>query len=598
MSDIERQKVSDSLNKKVIYHVFTRLFGNSENENIAWGTKERNGVGKFSDFTDLALSEIKALGVTHVWFTGVLHHALIGDYSDIGIYDDHPTIVKGRAGSPYAIKDYYQVNPDLANNTDKRMDEFEALIDRTHNAGLKVIIDIVPNHVARQYHGLNNPDSVLDFGANDNTDLEYHRDNNFYYIANEPFQIPDELIPLGGEAHPSLTRPYVEYPAKWTGNGTRSAKPNYDDWYETVKINYGIRPDGSRDFPIIPSELADKSYQEHNEFWQKQSVPDSWEKFRDIALFWINKGVDGFRYDVAELVPVEFWSFLNSTIKSKKPDTFLLAEVYQPALYREFIHLGKMDYLYDKVDLYDTLKAIIQKKKSVQSIVNIQTEFADIEHHMLHFLENHDEQRIASPEFAGNAELARPAMLISATLGSSPTMIYFGQEVGEPGSENAGFGQSSRTSIFDYISVPHHQRWFNNGAFDDDLLSNTEKELKAFYRSVLNYSLNSPALLGNYIDLYSPLSDQLGPMKDSIFLFARQRDEHTVIVAVNFSADLHCKQTLVVPALLIQKLSLINGTYFFKENIEHQRTLELKVTKGIGSMVLQLPPLAAYAFEM
>ncbi|MFC1233526.1 alpha-amylase family protein [Vibrio sp. F74] len=590
--------MSNSLDKKVIYHVFTRLFGNSENENIAWGTKERNGVGKFADFTELALRHIKALGVTHVWFTGVLHHALIGDYSDLGISDDHPSIVKGRAGSPYAIKDYYQVNPDLANDIEKRMDEFEALIKRTHHVGLKVIIDIVPNHVARQYHGLNNPDSVLDFGENDNTDLEYHRDNNFYYITNEPFQIPDEQIPLGGEAHSSLTPPYVEYPAKWTGNGSRSAKPNCDDWYETVKINYGIRPDGSKDFPTLPTEFADKCYQEHNEFWQKQSVPDSWKKFRDIALFWIDKGVDGFRYDVAELVPVEFWSFLNSTIKNKKPDTFLLAEVYQPKLYREFIHLGKMDYLYDKVGLYDTLKTIIQKKKSVQSIVQIQKVLADIEHHMLHFLENHDEQRIASPEFAGNADLARPAMLISATISSSPTMIYFGQEVGEPGAENAGFGQPSRTSIFDYIGVPHHQRWFNNGAFDGALLSNTEKELRYFYRSVLNYSLNSPALLGNYIDLYSPLSDQLGPMKDLIFLFARQKDEHTVIVAVNFSADLHCKQTLVVPTLLIQQLSLTNRLHIFKEKIEHQRTIEIEVAEGIGKMVLQLPPLAAYAFEV
>ena len=598
MNNTATQKLSNSLNKKVIYHVFTRLFGNSENENIAWGTKERNGVGKFADFTEIALKEIKALGVTHVWFTGVLHHALIGDYSDIGIRDDHPSIVKGRAGSPYAIKDYYQVNPDLANDIEKRMDEFEALIERTHHVGLKVIIDIVPNHVARQYHGLNNPDSVLDFGENDNTDLEYHRDNNFYYIANQPFQRPDGQIPLGGEAHSSLTPPFVEYPAKWTGNGSRSAKPNCDDWYETVKINYGIRPDGSKDFPILPTEFADKCYQEHNEFWQKQSVPDSWKKFRDIALFWIDKGVDGFRYDVAELVPVEFWSFLNSTIKNKKPDAFLLAEVYQPRLYREFIHLGKMDYLYDKVDLYDTLKAIIQKKKSVQSIVQIQKTLADIEHHMLHFLENHDEQRIASPEFAGNADLARPAMLISATIGSSPTMIYFGQEVGEPGAEYGGFGQPSRTSIFDYIGVPHHQRWFNNGAFDGDLLSSTEKELRGFYRSVLNYSLNSPALLGNYIDLYSPLSDQMGPMKDLIFLFARQKDEHTVIVAVNFSADLHCKQTLVVPTLLIQQLSLTNGLHIFKEKVEHQRTIEIKVAEGIGKMELQLPPLAAYAFEI
>ncbi|MEI8641696.1 alpha-amylase family glycosyl hydrolase [Pseudoalteromonas sp. Hal099] len=62
----------------------------------------------------------------------------------------------------------------------------------------------------------------------------------------------------------------------------------------------------------------DKDYRAHYAFWQDKELPDSWYKFRDIALFWLDKGVDGFRYDMAEMVPVEFWSFLNSSTKMQK----------------------------------------------------------------------------------------------------------------------------------------------------------------------------------------------------------------------------------------------------------------------------------------
>lgn len=475
-------------NKFAIYQVFTRLFGNTHQANIPWGTKEQNGLGKFSHFTDLALKEIKDLGMTHIWYTGVPHHALIGDYSELGAHSDHPVVVKGRAGSPYAVKDYYSVNPDLADDPTQRMEEFEALIKRNHHQDLKVIIDIVPNHVARQYQGLNNPAGVVDFGAQDATSVEYHKHNNFYYMPDQEFEapdIPDQFQPLGNKQLTSLIDKYLEFPAKWTGNGARTAKPNFDDWYETAKINYGVKPDGSNDFPSLPKGYHNKSHAEHLLFWQQHELPNSWYKFRDIALFWLDKGVDGFRYDMAEMVPVEFWSFMNSSIKVINPDAFLMAEVYQPHLYRDYIQLGKMDYLYDKVDLYDGLKAIIQGHASTALISDVRNQYDDIEHHLLQFLDNHDEQRIASPQFAGCPIKAKPAMLISTLLRSSPTMIYFGQEVGEPGAENAGFGQPSRTSIFDYIGVPHHQRWMNEGKFDGGQLSESEKSLRLFYHTVV-----------------------------------------------------------------------------------------------------------------
>ena len=318
-------------NKLVVYQVFTRLFGNTNTTNKPWGTIEENGVGKFNDFTDKALIEIKGLGVTHIWYTGVPHHDVIRDYTEFGILNDDPDVVKGRAGSPYAVKDYYNVNPDLAVNVANRLEEFEALIDRSHKNGLKVIIDIVPNHVARNYQSLSNPEGTKDFGADDNKNVVYDVNNNFYYTPNMAFQVPDFLNdyqPLGGEKNTLSDKEFDENPAKWTGNGSRSVKPSFYDWYETVKVNYGISPEGKKDFDELPAGFENEDYKKHFEFWQDKTVPNSWIKFRDIALYWTAKGIDGFRYDMAEMVPVEFWSFMNSAIKMKNSNAFLLAEVY------------------------------------------------------------------------------------------------------------------------------------------------------------------------------------------------------------------------------------------------------------------------------
>ncbi|EGU41930.1 alpha-amylase family protein [Vibrio splendidus] len=582
--------------KYAIYQVFTRLFGNKDTQHVPWGTIEQNGVGKFSDFTDKALSEIRKLGITHIWYTGVPHHALINDYKYIGISDDHPSVVKGRAGSPYAVKDYYSVNPDLADNPEQRLEEFEALIKRSHDHGLKVIIDIVPNHVARHYKGLNNPQGVSDFGAHDDTTLEYHRNNNFYYIPNTPFELPNiepDFTPLGGEQHLALNSPFVEIPAKWTGNGSRLAKPNFDDWYETVKINYGVRPDGSKDFPELPSNYAQRDCREHFDFWKFIDVPNSWVKFRDIALFWLDKGVDGFRYDMAEMVPVEFWSYLNSSIKMQNPDAFLMAEVYQPDLYRDYIHLGKMDYLYDKVDLYDGLKSVMQGKASTAIIPEIQNQMMDIEHHMLHFLDNHDEQRIASPEFVGDPNIAKPAMLVSTLLSSSPTMIYFGQEVGEPGAEHAGFGQPSRTSIFDYVGVPQHQKWMNHGAFDGGLLNDNEKQLRHFYQKVMNFSLEHSSMTGHYRDLH-----QSNNLSDSVYAFLRYDDQELTIVAANFSQHTTECVCLVIPRDVIQVIKVADGGYLLNEHIESIQPQELRVEEGVGCFNIELKPLASLVWVL
>ena len=592
------QKKSVSSKKEVVYQVFTRLFGNKNTTNKPWGTIEENGVGKFNDFTDTALREIKDLGVTYIWYTGVPHHALIRDYSAIGVSNDDPEVVKGRAGSPYAVKDYYNVNPDLAVNPAHRLQEFEALIARTHKVGLKVIIDIVPNHIARKYEGKNNPVGIRDFGADDDTTVEYKRDNNFYYIPNTHFEVPDTDQPLNVEKNLLINNKFEEFPAKWTGNGSRLAKPDRDDWYETVKVNYGIRPDGSKDFPELPVGFDTKSYQEHYAFWKGKDVPDSWDKFKDIALYWTAKEVDGFRFDMAEMVPYEFWSYMNSAIKMKNPDAFLLAEVYNPNEYRNYIHLGKMDYLYDKVETYDKLKDIIQGRALPDGLSDIQNGMADIEHHMLHFLDNHDEQRLASPEFAGTPQKGKPLMVVSTTISTSPTMVYFGQEVGEAGNENAGFGTHSRTSIFDYIGVPNHQRWMNGGKFDGGQLTQEEKELRDFYKRILNFSLNSTALMGEYQEIQTVNRQTTQGYDPGIYAFTRWSDTQKLIIVTNFSWLTISNFELKIPSEIIRKWNLKDGNYTVTDQLYNKSSVQLQVLNGEGKAQITIAPSESFIYQL
>ncbi|HCU66547.1 MAG TPA: alpha-amylase [Rheinheimera sp.] len=596
--------------KIVIYQAFTRLFGNSNSTNQPWGTVAQNGVGKFNDINDAALLSLKAMGVSHLWLTGVPHHALVADYSAYGISQDDPDVVKGRAGSPYAVKDYYSVNPDLAVDPAKRMDEFKALLSRAHQHGIKVMIDIVPNHVARHYQSLGKPEGVRDFGADDNTSLEYHKHNNFYYVPGQAFVVPDtDVKPLGGEPHPLADGKFAEMPAKWTGNGARSAKPDQNDWYETVKINYGVKPDGSYDFDRLPAAYNTKSYAEHAAFWQGKELPDSWLKFRDITQFWLDLGVDGFRYDMAEMVPVEFWSYLNSQIKLKNPDAVLLAEVYQPALYRDYVGLGKMDYLYDKVGVYDSLKLLMQGKGTASDVLSKQAEVADIDQHMLKFLENHDEQRIASPEFAGSADKGKPAMVVSALIGKAPTLIYFGQEVGEAGALDAGFGKPSRTSIFDYVGVPAHQGWLNGGKYDGGGLTAEQQQLREFYQTLLSFSSTSSALQGEFYNLHqvnlsakahaADNATHKGHYSEQQLSFARWNTEEKLIVVANF-ADTEASFSLKLPADLLQQWNWPAGDYQFTDVLTGKtQTLKLegKEASQQALLKLQLAPLDSVVLQ-
>lgn len=496
--------------KMIIYQVFTRLFGNNEVNNVYNGSLQENGCGKMDDFTNKALHEIKKLGATHIWYTGVIAHASQTDYSAYNIPRNHPSVVKGKAGSPYAIRDYYDIDPDLAVNIDHRMKEFEALVKRTHSNGLKVIIDFVPNHVARQYHSIAKPADVKDLGEDDDNTKAFDVNNNFYYIPGT--RLEGEI-----DFYNEQAGTYEEMPAKATGNNRFDAYPNKTDWYETVKLNYGVDYMGNTGNHFSP-------------------IPDTWNKMKDILLFWASKGIDGFRCDMAEMVPCEFWGWVIPQVKKLHPELIFIAEVYNPNEYRNYIFNGHFDYLYDKVGLYDTLRAIVCGYGSATAITNCWQSVNDIQSHMLNFLENHDEQRIASDFFAGDARKALPALLVSACMNTNPMMIYFGQELGEEGMDSEGFsGRDGRTTIFDYWSVDSIRRWCNHGRYNLHLLNDQEKELRRFYYHVLNLCNEEKAISqGEFFDLMYANQGNWLMNEHRQFAFLRKHASEVLLILVNF----------------------------------------------------------------
>ncbi|MGV3504852.1 MAG: alpha-amylase family protein [Adhaeribacter sp.] len=536
-------------NKLIIYQLLVRLFGNCNSTNKPHGSREENGVGRFADISDLALAELHSLGVSHVWYTGVLEHATMSDHTRFGIPLDDPDVVKGRAGSPYAIKDYYDVDPDLARDVPGRLAEFQDLVNRSHAQGLKVLIDFVPNHVARTYRSDAAPAGVRDFGTDDDTGLAFHPGNDFYYVPGQPFRLP-----YGTEAggthyrHPLKDYHFDEFPAKATGNNVFSASPSLQDWYETVKLNYGV------DF-----NSGQQTY--------FQPLPPVWTKMRDILAYWAGKGVDGFRCDMAEMVPVEFWNWVIPEVKKAFPNLVFIAEAYNPREFPKLFTTGCFDFLYDKVGLYDGLRPLIKDESHghVDRITHVwKTESRGFSSRMLRFLENHDEERLASEGFAGNPWYAKPAMVVSATLSSGPVMIYFGQEVGEPGRGAPGFsGEDNRTTIFDYWGVPEHQKWMNQGRFDGRLLSEDQKKLRAFYKTLLNAAGGHPALrAGRFYELSG-----LPGFSHKHYAYLRFTSRQRVLVVANFDRHQHLHTRVQIPGELASLLALPPGKPLVLHNL-------------------------------
>ncbi len=506
--------------KHIIYQLLPRTWANFCEHQVQNGSLAENGCGKLNSITTKALTRIRQLGATHVWYTGIIEHATQTDYSAFGIPADNPQVVKGEAGSPYAIKDFYDIAPDLAEDIPHRMQEFEALVERTHKAGMRVILDFVANHVARQYKSDAKPKGVRDLGEDDHPEWAFSPRNNFYYLPGEQFVSPQK----SGDADP-----YYEMPAKVTGNDCFSSSPSINDWYETVKLNYGVFFKGGGEKQFEPR-------------------PDTWNKMLDILLFWCKKGVDGFRCDMAEMVPVEFWGWAITQVKIYFPDTEFIAEVYNPELYRSYIFEGKFDYLYDKVGMYDYLRGVTSRDYTAEGITRQWQATEDILKHMLYFLENHDEQRIASGFFCGRGICAEPAMIVATCLGENPVLVYAGQETGESAMLSEGFsGIDGRSSIFDYCAVPSLQAWTNHGKFDGGMLNEEQQELRAFYEKLLNIAMTEKALKeGLMFDLEYVQQSRFNRQKQYAFL--RKKGDDVILIAVNFDARSEHIDIIIPPA--------------------------------------------------
>ena len=514
--------------KMVVYQMIPRIYGNDNLTNKFAGTYAENGSGKMNDVTPEALASIKELGVTHVWYTGILQQGTKTDWSEYGVPRQNPDIIKGEAGSPYAISDYYSVNFELAVDPAKRMEEFEALVKRTHEAGMKVMLDFIPNHVAREYKSVMGV--AEDFGASDDVTKAFDPQNNFYYMPGQELDMSNILNKTT----------YKESPAKASGNDVFTNKPSVDDWYETIKLNYGVDyTDGSKHFDPIPS---------------------TWNKMVDILKYWAAKGVDGFRCDMVFMVPVEFWNYAIAAVKADYPNQVFVAEIYDPTIYVSYVEEGGFDYLYDKVELYDTIRTVVDGRRPasiIASVFDLPTYKSSAATHMLNFLENHDEQRIASDFFGKSAQAGIPALAVSALCNSNPFMIYYAQELGEESMDAEGFqGADGRTTIFDYWGLKKLKD-FRAVGYDGSKLAPEIKSIRDQYIKLMKVATTSDAALnGEFIDLYKYNKENPCLNTDVVYAFARKSAKETMIVAANFSDE---KQTVEIKTGEITKDGVVKG---------------------------------------
>ena len=571
-----------------IYQLFVRTFGNKNTDPVFDGDKAQNGCGTFANINDKALESLKALGITHIWLTGVIRHSSMTSYPELGIKSTHPQITKGKAGSPYSIMDYYDIDPDLAVNPQNRMEEFEETIARIHEKGMKVIMDFIPNHLAREYKSLNKPYDVEEFGECDNKNVAFAKDNNFYYCPNQEFVIPtaNSQQPIANSQQPTVSTvtelvevpwhrqaqppQYQEFPAKASGNDVFSPAPSVNDWYDTVKLNYGV------------------DYQ-NNHAKHFDTIPNTWYKMLNIMQYWCEKGVDGFRVDMAEMVPVEFWCWSINELRENY-DAIMIAEIYQPHLYKEYVNAG-FDYLYDKVGLYNTLENIYRYGQRADTITNVWNSLQGLGDVMLRFMENHDEVRLASKHFVGDAFKALPAVAMAALMNRGPFMIYNGQESGEDAEGAVGFsGDDGRTSIFDYAVMPKHQKWMASGYFDGSDFTDEQKKLYDFYKKILNFRLTSDAInKGAFYDLMwvNPWYSNFDPQYVYAFLRYFNNDRLLVVINFNQNESRYCEVKISEDALEYMGLrSTVNSQQstvldiFTGEKIEYD--LEEVSTRGIA----------------
>ncbi len=552
--------------KPVIYQILPRLFGNENETRKVNGSLAENGSGKFSDLSKPVLEGLKADGYSHVWVTGVIQQATSTDYSAAGQAADDPDLLKGIAGSPYAIRDYFDVSPDYADDPVKRLEEFKAMTARMKAAGLRVVIDFVPNHVARSYASDIRPE--LAFGVNDRKDVYFHPDNNFFYLKPEiadgaaPLRLPtvdhstgevvNETARLVGNADGLFESEKVH--GRVTGNNVASWSPSNGDWYETVKLNYGFDYINRDSPPQYPSAVSPEA-----------KIPDTWLKMDSIIAYWQELGVDGFRADMAHMVPPEFWKWMIHRARERNPEVLFFAEAYNddpakvpghdPIIPRDDnVMLALLDAgfhaVYDDPG-YDTLEHLYEGKAWANDLEDVETRlgafFFDC---AVRYAENHDEIRLAHPEtWGGNGmHVGRAVTGTLAGLSRGPVMVYHGQKVGEPGLGNEGFGgDDKRSTIFDYWSQPELNKWWNGGAADGGRLSPEQKALREWYVRMLNLQKESAFTRGNTVLLnhanrdnpfYGKVEDA-GPAGHWLFAYLRSdpKGESNYLITSNFHAN-------------------------------------------------------------
>lgn len=556
--------------KPVIYQLLPRLFTNYNTSPVPNGSIEQNGSGKLRDINPTILKQLREMGITHVWYTGVIEHAHTPDYTMYGIQRHNPHIIKGKAGSPYAITDYYDIDPDLAFDVTNRIAEFERLVARTHRASLKVIIDFVPNHVGREYHSDAHPAGIEDLGAGDNKDMFFAPNNNFYYITRQQFQPYEVDLGHGADA-------YVEFPARASGDDCFTAFPGRNNWYDTVKLNYGF------------------DYGDHSRHYEP--IPSTWLKMLHILRYWASKGVDGFRCDMAHMVPVDFWRWAIPQVKEINPDIIFIAELYDVGIYRQFIYTAGFDYLYDKVNLYDTLRAVETANHSAATITNCWQTVEGIAPHMLNFLENHDEQRFASKQYAGDPWRVVASMVVSAMISTGPFMVYAGRELGEPAAESEGYsGYDGRTTIFDYWSVSTLRRWLSRGRCIGDELTENEKALRAMYSRILNLCNSEKAISeGKFFDLMyvNYENPRFNPHRHYAFL--RFYGDELLVILANFDSQ-EASVEVNIPSHAFEYLGIDRGFALATELLTGENSV--KTISDSASFASNIPAHGAVVWKI
>ena len=581
--------------RPVIYQMLPRLFGCTVETRRTNGTIEVNGCGKFNDINDAALASLREMGFSHLWLTGVLEQASGTAWPDRPA--DVPDILKGIAGSPYAIKDYFDVCPDYAENPAERLAEFKALVGRCHAHGLKVIIDFVPNHVARSYHSDVKPE--LSFGSGDDTAAFFSRDNHFYYLrSTDPGGGPPLKLPTGGMPGCSgLFAQETEF-GRVTGNNIASWAPSIDDWYETVKLNYGHDFTTGRDTSHLPPRDA-----------SPETVPRTWRTMDAILAYWQQMGVDGFRADMAHMIPMEFWHWSIRRARARNAAVFFSAEAYDndPAKLTDGHVLDALleagfDAVYDD-PVYDVMEGLYDSGKWANDLDPL-TFTGSRFHRSLRYAENHDEVRLASPKEWGGLgmKVGRPVTAVLFGMGRGPLMLYSGQEVGEPAAGEEGFGgDDARTTIFDYWSMPEFTKWVNGGKYDGGRLGEQQKALRDWYGRLIRL-MHEPAFEKggfyglNHANKENPAYGRVaGETASGHWLYSYLRRDPGSGQAFMVVANFHGSETLTDVRIRLPEEALKwlgkNGQISFQERLDPGWKTQ-SPTALLPQEGLLLPPLA------